>query len=75
MKQEYVITYEVQYIDRKEKERTKKFSQLFRFNNKITSPDLLTLIDKLKNQFTDLPNVKAVVPLLIFHMGEINDKN
>jgi len=72
MKHEYIITYELTYEDKK-KERTKRFSQLFRFENIINSADLLTLLSKLKLQFTDLPPIKGVTVLMIHYFGEITD--
>ena len=72
MKHEYIITYELTYEDKK-KERTKRFSQLFRFENIINSADLLTLLSKLKLQFTDLPPIKNITPLMIHYFGEITD--
>lgn len=73
MKHEYIITYELTYEDKKFKERTKRFSQLFRFENTMTSVDLLTLLSKLKLQFTDLPPIKNITPLMIHYFGEITD--
>ena len=73
MKYEYLITYELTYEDKKLKERTKRFSQLFRFENIINSADLLTLLSKLKLQFTDLPPIKNITPLMIHYFGEITD--
>lgn len=69
----YLITYEITYDDKKLKERTKRFSQLFRFEKTMNSADLLTLLGKLKLQFTDLPPIKSMVPLFIHYFGEENN--
>lgn len=68
----YMISYEVQY-KKGEKEKTKKFSQLFKFDSKLTSAMMLQLLDKLRNQFTDLPKPLVIVPIMIFYFDEVTE--